>query len=855
MAATLNLANYGAGVYGTAKYGQYNVKPSGIAALTNLDARPSNDMRFVAFSDQIVRAIYAGTKVYVDGSLHATLTNVGDTTTVSIGNQSGNTRPSKIITADYPVSIAGNGNSLAAAPFSWSGTRFSWRDTRTNDSEIIVQAVRTETTVRIYKGTDTSPTYTLTAKTDEAAVAEDIFGTYGSQTWSIEADDLIVAAVGAGQGDTDSFSVDTDILFPESTELFGHGGTLTSTDARTNSTGFTVTTFRSELGTTETDTLSTSNQNPGVSGRSTQYSLGNYTRSTASTPFSLFTIADADGGETTIAVGPEALCTEWTLPDEAEFLAIVAPEAADGAALKIFNSSGTLQSSHTFSQVAGAVSGTPCALYLVSSTAGNDGVDGSYFDNPLSHTLPAGTRIVSDYPAFIVWEDENPDEDESILYGHGSFADPISGSAVNLVAKLTGVAATGAVEAVSIGGFEVDVSEVLGSVAATGAIGTVKPNVTEIISGVSATGQIGTVEDKPTEILTGVAGTGAVGTVTISNTVTLSGVAATGSIGTVEDKVTEILTGVSATGAIGTFTIANTVGLSGVAGTTNTPAVEAQITEKISGVAGTTALGDVTLLGADTDVPVVGVAATGAIGTISANVGAGLTGVAATGAIGTVAPNTTFAISVSVSATGAVNTVTANTGATLTGVVGTGAVASVTAGTGTLEVDVLESLTGVSAAGAVAGVEVKVTEILTGVAGTGQVGSLSVGVGAGLTGVEATGQVAELEVGTGTLEVDIVEILASVGATTSVGTVKPNVTEVLSTNLLTGSIGTLSTTAVQFDFEAVKDAYDRSRTVYITGFTESSKDRRVYVQRETRKIYVERFSTAAERRVRTSKAA
>ena len=95
MAAILNLANYGAGVYGTARYGKYNVQIGGVAGLTNLDARPSNDMRFVAFSDQIVRAIYAGTKVFVDGSLHATLTNVGDTTTVSIGNQSGNTRPSK----------------------------------------------------------------------------------------------------------------------------------------------------------------------------------------------------------------------------------------------------------------------------------------------------------------------------------------------------------------------------------------------------------------------------------------------------------------------------------------------------------------------------------------------------------------------------------------------------------------------------------------------------------------------------------------------------------------------------------------------------------------------------------------
>ena len=53
--------------------------------------------------------------------------------------------------------------------------------------------------------------------------------------------------------------------------------------------------------------------------------------------------------------------------------------------------------------------------------------------------------------------------------------------------------ATGAIETVSAGGFEIDISERLGSVSATGAIGTVSPNIKEDISGVSATGAINTV--------------------------------------------------------------------------------------------------------------------------------------------------------------------------------------------------------------------------------------------------------------------------------------------------------------------------------------------------------------------------
>jgi len=865
MAATLNQANYGTGVYGTAKYGQYIVKPSGVAGLTNLDARPSNDMRFVAFSDQIIRAIYAGTKVYVDGSLHATLTNVGDTTTVSIGNQSGNTRPSKIITTDFPVSIAGNGNSLAAAPFSWSGTRFSFRDTRTNNSEIIVQAVRTETTVRIYKGTDTSPVYTLTAKTDEAAVADNIFSTYGSQVWSIEADDLIVVGVGAGAGSSDSFTTDTDILFPESTELFGHGGTLTSTDARTNSTGFTVTTFRSELGTTETDTLRTTNQNPGVSGRSTQYSLGNYTRSTASTPFSLFSIADADGGQTTVAVGPQALCTEWTLPDEAEFLAVVAPEAADGAGLRIYNSSGTLQSSHTFSQTSGAVSGTPCALYLVSSTAGTDGVDGTYFDNPLSHTLPAGTRIVSDYPAFIVWEDENPDEDESILYGHGSFADPIAGSAVNLVAKPVGVSATGAVQTVAISGFEIDVSEVLDSVSATASVGTPQPNVAITLSGVSATGAVGTLEEKPTEALTGVSATGSVGTVAISNTVGLTGVSATVSIGTVQENVTEKLTGVAGTTALGNISIDASASLTGVSATASLGSIEVQVTEIVTGVSATGAVGTLTVTNDSKIVPT-GVQGTGAVQAPSVGgLEIDITEVIATGVVATGAVNGVAQVNTGAGPTGVEATITLNGSLTfsntvpLTSVVATGAA-------GTAQPNLKIAATGVSATVSTSEGRQNVTETPTGVAGTGQVGSLGAGVGAGLTGVEAVGTAASVGVG-------VTEELDSAPATVSIGTITVNVTDLLTGTVGTSALGTITTTAVVFDFEAIKEQYGRKRVVYVEKFTDSSKERRVYVPheertvvvgkaaspertvripQENRTVYIDRFSTAAERRAKAA---
>ena len=70
---------------------------------------------------------------------------------------------------------------------------------------------------------------------------------------------------------------------------------------------------------------------------------------------------------------------------------------------------------------------------------------------------------------------------------------PLSTSQSNGLIALVGVAATGAVEGLSVGGFEVDISERLGSVSATGAIGTISFNTEEKLGSVSATGSVNTV--------------------------------------------------------------------------------------------------------------------------------------------------------------------------------------------------------------------------------------------------------------------------------------------------------------------------------------------------------------------------
>ena len=107
------------------------------------------------------------------------------------------------------------------------------------------------------------------------------------------------------------------------------------------------------------------------------------------------------------------------------------------------------------------------------------------------------------------------------------------------------------------------------------------------------------------------------------------------------------------------------------------------------------------------------------------------------------------------------------------------------------------------------------------------------------TGVEAVGFV-------NTVEEKPTEVLSSVSATVFVnGNFTFSNTHSLTGVSATSTVNTVAATGVIFDFEAVKALYDRKRTVLI----EKQAPRIVYVKAELpRIVYVDRQSTVAERR-------
>ena len=107
-------------------------------------------------------------------------------------------------------------------------------------------------------------------------------------------------------------------------------------------------------------------------------------------------------------------------------------------------------------------------------------------------------------------------------------------------------ALTGSIEAVSAGGFEIDISESLGSVSATGAIGTVEAKTSEALLSVSATGSLGTL------------------VLHAASSITLTGVSATGEVNELEEKPTEELGSVSATGSVNGVSTSTGAGLTSV---------------------------------------------------------------------------------------------------------------------------------------------------------------------------------------------------------------------------------------------------------------------------------------------------
>ena len=224
-----------------------------------------------------------------------------------------------------------------------------------------------------------------------------------------------------------------------------------------------------------------------------------------------------------------------------------------------------------------------------------------------------------------------------------------------------------------------------------------------------------------------------------------------------------------------------------------------------TGVYGTSSYGVINI-----STTLTGVAATGAIGTVEDQTTERLDSVSATGTVQALAQVKVSERLDSVSATGTINAPQVNNKLTLADVSATGAIEPVSAGG--FEIDISERITdGVSATGAVQALsQVKVSERLASVSVTGTVAAIIPHADSQITlsSVSATGQVNDVEDQT-------TERLDSVSATGSVGSVITAVSERLDSTSATGTIGNITTTAVIFDFQAVREQYSRRRTVYI----------------------------------------
>ncbi len=145
------------------------------------------------------------------------------------------------------------------------------------------------------------------------------------------------------------------------------------------------------------------------------------------------------------------------------------------------------------------------------------------------------------------------------------------------------------------------------------------------------------------------------------------------------------------------------------------------------------------------------------------------------------------------------------------------------------------SLTGVTGTGQIEPPEIGGFEVDIGVRltattlGTGSLGSFQVNVGAGLTGVTSTVSIGQVSISNqhSLLSVSGTSSIGSVGAgvtpniigTTAIGQVgsidKIHVSETIVSAGMTSTIGSITTTAVVFNFEAVKNLYSKRRTVII----------------------------------------
>lgn len=259
------------------------------------------------------------------------------------------------------------------------------------------------------------------------------------------------------------------------------------------------------------------------------------------------------------------------------------------------------------------------------------------------------------------------DADYVGIYGTGNYGSAMYGIASGIT-TLTGVFGTGAIESVAVNTFEIDVSEALDSVSATGSIGSLSHSNTHSLSSVSGTASLGVIK---------------------SNVIVLIDPAFVGflqsDVGSLTVHTGAGLTGVSATGVI------------------NGAGIDIRSINYLS-LGSVSATGAVGSVGVNVTVTVTGVGATGAVNTVTENPTETLASVSATGSIGTVAGlNASLIVTSSVSATAQVEPVSINT----------------------FEIDIQERLDSVSAIGSIGTLTLNVTTLLSSVAGTTALGTIT----------------------------------------------------------------------------------------------------------------------------------
>jgi len=323
----------------------------------------------VWLSDQgniIIMSYEDNNAIFVNGNYQTTL-NAGQSIQLSLS-------AGDMITATKPFSTASTGSAVAVAvPISWAGYRFAYYVDRGDPQHIWIYAPFSRANVKVYNGTTLITTLSI-AKGSSTYYSNNFVG----NTLILESDAPIIVWKRAT-------TEDGIPLYPCSKELYGVASGEGYVSALEDSTEVTI--YFSDGAST------TISLNRGQSARfdaGSQYA-GPASRIVANKPVCARAEGDGDGCEQTVFTNQRQHATNFVLPANAEFIALVSYRPAK---VRVYNST------HTVCEA--SLSGTN-GVYFVKLTSSDCG-------------LKAGYRIITDNPVWAIFEYGT--SDETMLQGY-----------------------------------------------------------------------------------------------------------------------------------------------------------------------------------------------------------------------------------------------------------------------------------------------------------------------------------------------------------------------------------------------------------------------------------------------------